>query len=568
MRVDDDIAAVIAALCAGDWDGYVQLVVAFDEAHGTGTIWPVLARAHGTQVDVFERLLAWPMQQVRIALRRLMPVVQHFGGLSLSDAGRFLEFADRPDPSFRHGVAQQLRPHIAAEPAIGTGLGEALRCGVATRDGATRVWAAAFSEAAPEEAAHFALILLAGVGRDHELLAILLQFLPVRGVSVEPLLRLRQEELTAALLATARSNGHDAWVALTVVMDLSVAAMNALESAVKAGEVQAATALSNVLYRVSSTTVGATAVPLGRLVDDLLSVAFTDEDARRWVDAGVAALLHREALRFAVMPSIAKLGAIDEPVAEQLSGTFDALSERPDDFAVLLTEWLVGEGVTFAATRSLLSRCSVQPALAGLDADVFWAAPPPRRVVAARRLLALTHNGPVLCQFIADLAQTPALQPEGLAFAAQMLNEAFVEYPGATLDFLRERTKATGRAEPFAHVYRGVYANALRWRRVLKHLPPRKELRLTDGQAYALRAMKQRVNRDIMRAATQRSVFASLATNVHVAQGRRFTSHTAHSRPQVADMQLTSHSMELPSSELADPVGGMIRRVKQLGASR
>jgi hypothetical protein len=71
-----------------------------------------------------------------------------------------------------------------------------------------------------------------------------------------------------------------------------------------------------------------------------------------------------------------------------------------------------------------------------------------------------------------------------------------------------------------------------------------------------------------MRGAAERSVFASIFTNVHLAQGRRFATHTAHGAPQIAEMQQASHSIELPSSELADPVGGMLRRAKTLSASR
>lgn len=568
MNTDDDVAALIAALRASEWEHFAQLAAAFGKAGRDGTLWPALARAHGNEVDIFERLLAWPPQDLLLALRRLLPAVEHLDGVASGDAARLLEFANRVEPSFRHVVAQQLRPHVAASSNLGTELGGALRRGDVTGEMAARVWAEAFWLAAPSHAADFALSLLGGKLHDTALLAALLQFLPRNEASIGSLLGAREAELASALHAAAPALGRNAWDALTSIAHFSALAMDALHTALKASEADAVMAISSWLYQVSSPTVGATAVPLDHLVDDLLRAAVSDNGVRRWVDSGLAALLQRAGLRAVVVPSIQRLGPVDADVAEWFPATFAAVSARPSEFTELLTRWLVGDGVAFAAIRSLLSLCSARSAPVGIDADVLTSAAPPRRVVAARRLLAMTHDGPVLCQFIACLAETPALQPEGLQLAAQMLNEAFVEYPGATREFLKTRIATTRRTDPFAHVYRGVCANVLKWERVLKRLPVRKELRPTEGQLQALRAMRQRMNRDIMREAHKRSILASFATQIHVAQGRRFTSHSDRSDPEVVDMQSTSHVMELPSSELADPVGGMLMRARQLAASR
>lgn len=568
MIDDDEASALFDSLRRGAWEEFVKLAGEFEKARGKGTLWPVLAGAHPTRIDILERLLGWPAPGVTLALRKLMPAVEHLEHLGLGDAVRFLDFANRVEPSFRHGVALQLQPHLSSSANLGAQLGDVLRRGGLQGDGATRVWASAFSSAAPEQAACFALALATRAASDVALLATLMPFIPAKDPNVLALLGPQEAELTAALLAGVQANTRDVWVALTAMMDWSAAAMNALHTAVQAAEVDAVIAMSNAMYQVSATTVGATAIPLDKLVDHLLGLALANDEVRRSVDSGVEALLYREALRPTVLPCLAKLGAADTDVVERLPETFSALCEKQSDFTWLLTRWLVDEGTTFAAVRSLLSHCSGQQAPVGLDADVFRAAPTARKVVAARRLLALTHDGPVLCRFIADLAERPALQPHGLELATHMLNAAFAEYPGATVEFLGERTKTTRRTEPFASVYRGVYANALKWRRVLKRLPPRKELRPTDSQLHALRAMRQRINRDIMRTAGERSIFAGLFTNVHVAQGQRFTSHTADSEPQVFEMQASSHSMELPSSDLSDPVGGMLARAKQLAASR
>ena len=77
----------------GAWEEYVKLVGEFEKARGKGTVWRVLARAHPSRIDILERLLAWPAPGVTLALRKLMPAVEHLEHLGLEDAVRFLEFA-------------------------------------------------------------------------------------------------------------------------------------------------------------------------------------------------------------------------------------------------------------------------------------------------------------------------------------------------------------------------------------------------------------------------------------------------------------------------------------------
>ena len=565
---EESLAPIVDALRADRLGEYESLVSAFVKAHSEDTLWPALGKAHGSGFNVFERLLVWPVDGIRIAMRRLMPVVAHVQSISEAEGTQFLHFAERVPPSFRYSVSELLRPLLARAPDIGQQLGDAMRRGGVLGEGSTRVWAGAFASGAPLQASQYAVSLYTGIAADVALMAVLLQFLPATNEEVMAVLQPLEAELAAAITGAAPTLSYDAWHALTAIAGFSPTAMNFLQRAVEAGEPTGLAAVASWLHGVSTPTVGVTAVPIERLVKDMLRHAIQNPDVRSAVDSAVAGLLHRALLRPAMLQCVDALSSVDDNVEEIFPDTFNNICEKPDDFTKMLTEWLLAEGVAFAAVRGLLARCNQQRAHVALDPVVFGGAKPERKVVAARRLLALTHNGPVLCQFIACLAETPTLQPDGLNIAAQMLNEAFSEYPAATEEFLKSRTSTTERHAPFASVYRGMYANVLRWRMVLRRLPRLNELRPTDAQLQALRAMRQRVNREIMRGAAQKSVFASIFTNVHLAQGRRFATHTAHGAPQIAEMQQASHSIELPSSELADPVGGMLRRAKALSASR
>ena len=71
-----------------------------------------------------------------------------------------------------------------------------------------------------------------------------------------------------------------------------------------------------------------------------------------------------------------------------------------------------------------------------------------------------------------------------------------------------------------------------------------------------------------MRVAAERSIFASICAKVHLAQGKKFASHTPFGEPQITQMAESRHFVELPSSELADPMRGQIERHNLLQSAR
>lgn len=564
----DDIAAAVASLRAGEFADYDVRARALTRDGTSDRLWVSLARAHGTEVDLFERLLAWPRETFRASLYRLAPAVSHLPTLSLADARGFLDYAARSEISYGHLLAEQLRPHFAANPELAWSLIDDLRQHAGRPTQVRRIWAGSFASAAPEPAARAAASLLLTAAGEPSLGAVLLQYLPMADSAVSGVLLSDEDQVVGALVAAAPSVGEDAWFALSALANLSSKAMESLGLGVAAAETQAVLAMAALVSRVGAPTVGATNQPTQAIVRALIAHAVKTEAVRTAVDSAVASLLYRDSLRALVRECVVDLGGVGPNVTELLPAVMEALEGHPEDFELLLTAWLVAEGVRFNNVRSLLSRCVSMRAPATLHVPTFAAASTTRKVVAARRLLSLTHHGPVLCQFIACLAETPALQPYGLELAAQMLNAAYAEYPNATFEFLQPRTRSAQRREPYAHVYRAILSNALRWRRVLQRLPRLQELRTGEAQRQALQAVRQRINRDIMKAAEDGSVMAVFATKVNIAQGRRSATHTAFGPPQVVEMQRHSYAIELPSSELADPVGGLVRRRQQLMASQ
>jgi hypothetical protein len=548
-----------SALQGGFWSEYVaKIKVAYGEREEE--IWELLSQEHPTTVNVIEVLSAISGQESLTACRWLLPVVGRLSNLSLDDAKRLLSFASTLDIGHRYMSAEQLKPHVAARPELGRELGEYLRAEGTSGDAALFVWAGAFAVGAPRAAACYLENLLKGSDFDTRLAAILSTFLPVDDEEVQRILLSLEPSLANAIVGNTAALGSVAWAALCHISGQSIRATDALQNAMHSGSSEAIIEIANSLYRVDSDTTSVTGVPVEELVSKLLQIGLADEHVRPVIDAAVDSLFFRKMLRPMATQSVTSLGDAANDVVALFPEVFGALANHHHEFASVLTNWLLSQKTSFASLSSLLSMCANNRAPVALDGATFAAHTPERRVKAARRLLALTHNGPTLCQFCALIAQMPLLGSERFNLSAQMLNKAFSEYPGATEEFLKYQTSTLSSGAPELEVFQGVYANVLEWRGVLEGLPKRNELTPNDSELEVLRAQKRRINREIMRIAAEQSIFANLFTKMHLAQGRKFASHTPFGEPQIAHMAESSHFVELPSSELADPMRGQIER--------
>lgn len=523
-------------------------------------IWGLLAKQHPETVDVFAALSMHSSQEGFAACRWLLPVVGQLPNLSLSDAKQLLTFANALSPSYRHMPAEQLKPHIAARPELGQELGEYLRIENAPGEASIFVWAGAFASGAPEEAACYIETLLTGAAGDIRLAAILCNVLPSDNQVVQRVITSFEPSLADALVESAAVLGSLAWMAICQIADQSEKARSALSEALQARLPEATIAIANSLYRSSQSTIGVTGIPVEELVRNLLQIGLADDRFRHHIDAAVDSLFFLPVLRPIATHVVMGLGTTTNDVVKAFPEVFGALANHPTDFSSVLTDWLLSPETNFSSLASLLSMCTCGRATVALDEVAFAAQTPERRVKAARRLLALTHHGPTLCHFCEVIATMSMLGPERLHLSGQMLEYAFHEYPEATEEFLKDKTTTLSPSAPEAPVFHGVYANILQWRSVLENLPNRKEFRPSDAELQVLRARKRRINREIMRVATEQSIFASICTNIHMAQGRKFASHMPFGAQQITEMAESSHMVELPSSELADPMRGQIER--------
>ncbi|MEJ7806372.1 MAG: hypothetical protein WKG03_10695, partial [Telluria sp.] len=168
----------------------------------------------------------------------------------------------------------------------------------------------------------------------------------------------------------------------------------------------------------------------------LVDAALRSEPVRPGVDNALAILSRRTGTQEDVLQAWEELGRSHDPVESIFKKTFDAIGRNRLSMAQLLSAWLIDEKASSSRIRALISAHEIgRPVV--LDVGQLASADAERRIKVARRLLALTYDGPTLCGFIQIFAEEALLQPAGVGTAGEMLNYALDEFPSAAHTFWR-----------------------------------------------------------------------------------------------------------------------------------
>lgn len=558
------ISLILRALEEVDWPAYFSGIRSAYRIVGD-RVWLLIA-ASLDEIDFDELLARLPQQHHADACTWLAPLVRELPIFSLSEAQSFLDFAGGLEPSFRAAVGQYLTPHMAANPDLGIAVGREILGSASTPQGKISCWAHCFAAGCPRVAAAYAAAMPLDDPSQIDQVAWLLTALPQKHEALS-LFVAAESLFAAAVIGRIEVLGFAAWYALCRIAPFSVLAQRGLLEAIERRNGEAIGCVLQTLFHqeLDELTVTGERVPL--FVDRIIHLAIDGSDQRQTIDSLLSSTLYAGPLGSAVAQSLVNLGGTPD-ICSSLTQTFRALGEKEALFAVVLSAWLLQAETDFGSLRALLSMCTHGQASTVLDEHAFTAASDDQQLKACRRLLAMTHHGPTLCRFIDALVGMTTLGEARLSIGSQMLNAAFEEFPGATEEFLKSKVETPGKDTQPTSMFRHIYANALRWRRVLKKLPTLKELRPSESELLALRAQKRRFQRDVARIASEKSVLMSLVTGVHLAQGRKFATRMPDGRTTISEMMQASHSVELPSSERADPMRGLLARANLLRGAR
>jgi hypothetical protein len=555
-----------SALKAGQFDAYVAEANKVLVRQVGDAFWKELAAQHPRSINIVDVLSSWPKEKDYEADTVLIPVLAHLPTISKEDYRKLLAIISAKNPS-SYSVVGPVAEHVGRNPALALEFAQELEAGCQGSEAVQMAWADTFSSGAPRAAADYVLGYFQRHGRLPAPMKMLLLGLP----DTELLEQLVFAGMGNALVdATVNPPGQDEYVWLTVVkLGIVVPyASNVLLQTVNAGNLEAIRALAGALTRLDAAEWGAQKLPLRGIIESLVEASASDQATTSRMDHVIALLISRQAGRRSALEFLATLGTKENDFTQILPSAFQAAFRDKEGFSVLLTRWLLQPGANFNSISHLIAFYHANSGAVHLDDDLILAADTQTLVKLVRRVLTLTFYGPSMCEYAGEILRIEGLGQTGLNLGAQMFNEIFTDYPGAAEDYLRAKVKEVKKGVPAAEIYRGVLANILKWRRFLNRLPKVDELRASELENIAVSSVKSRMNRDIRKGAEEKSFFASFFSKSTIVQGERFATYNRSGPPIVTPMIQSSHSIELPSSELADPLRGLIRRNRLLGDAK
>lgn len=527
-----------------------------------------LAEADLQGVDLLDCFERWSQVDQYAACQTLLPALGLSSQADVLRLTRLLRMVSVGTDSRAHYISEALQTRFASRPSLPKELAACFDSDSTITDIACRAWANSFAMAHPVAAAQFVVDRLEPQANDQRAVRALVAAIPWRAAEVRTLLTLHRQPMLIWLKGLLETNAHDAWYCLVEFGQFDAEAFTLVADGLERGVSPAAQHVARTLFRMDGAVYAVNAVPLAGVLRRLLTLACTDSSVCDDVDLALSSCLKRQSQRSIAVDCVRGLGDGPDDVLNRFDSTFYVLCEDAALFKQVLTEWLLSPTASFNVISAALDLVAANRAPAGLDEALLARASPLAKTKAVRRLLGLLADGGALCQFAADIARMVSLGDVGIELARQMFNLLKDEFPRATEEFLKPLAASALRRERGAEVFRGVYAIVMTWKRHLERLPKRPELNIGDADAMAFRTARLKQQREIHRGAEAMSFFASMVTTVHIAQGHRFTSHMQDGPSPISDMGHFSHAVELPSSELSDPMRGLLHRMQMRGASR
>lgn len=493
----------------------------------------------------------------------ILPSVKKIKIRTEKDIYALSEYSRKIDSGFLEVVADEIAVSLKERPEFAITLLEKIGKKKEALDAALLAWAIAYAKAFSEKAFEFLEQSNASLLINSFLYVSLLMNL-TRKTRFEDFVRNHHDDVIANIMTLGDENpaSHIAWQVLCEVSEFSTVATQHLRRLISEGGLPIARAFLFKFGTRNQKNITVEKIPLREFLIPILHIAIQNNEMEMQYGAILARLILNKDTRdeiFSVMQYA------EENLEVDLTEKFDSLSHAiigdADLFRVLLTKRLMDKNSDSIALRNLLQFCIVGQTECDIDEESFSLAAFEQRRRMMARLIAYTHNGPSLCRFAAVFAESEKMQPDGLAIAKSIVEYAILEYPDSAEKFFSEKKKIKTSPKNAASLYSSAMKYLIRSRTERNALPILDELKPSSSQRLAMIHQDIKTNREINRAAEEKSIFSSIAKKVKILQGKKVATIMYDGRTSITEMSNISYSIELPRSERADPVGGLMRRV-------
>ncbi len=240
-------------------------------------------------------------------------------------------------------------------------------------------------------------------------------------------------------------------------------------------------------------------------------------------------------------------------------------NESPD---VTITRMLLSEPFGAPATREFVNRLGSRTNLR-LDLAQIEELDGARLAKLVRRILATCVFAPPLCSLVFSMTSLTNAEQRAFSLVGDVFgNYISDEFPNSTREFLQAALRNAAPNTPVQALLRKLIRHIKKRETLYTDLPTLKELTPAQDNLQSYRVAMLKENRKILDGAEKQSIFASLFPKINLKYGRSVVSEVRGKFTGPTHLKAISHSIELPRSELRDPVAGILRRNGFLKASK
>lgn len=236
--------------------------------------------------------------------------------------------------------------------------------------------------------------------------------------------------------------------------------------------------------------------------------------------------------------------------------------------SVTVTRLLLAEPPNYPELRDYITKISAKSDLL-LDLNSIESLDATGLAKLTRRILGVCVFGPSLCSLIFSLTRLKDAETRVFSIVGDVFgNYISDEFPNTTREFLQQKMTGSVAGTPMRSLIEDLLRHISEREKLYDELPTLKELRPAHEklQSYRIAVFKQQ--REVLEQAEKRSVIASLFSKVNLKYGKSVITRFQGKFTEPTHLKRISHSIELPRSELRDPVAGILRRDSFLKAAK
>ena len=243
--------------------------------------------------------------------------------------------------------------------------------------------------------------------------------------------------------------------------------------------------------------------------------------------------------------------------------TLSKLSENTIFFNTLITKYLNHDNYKANQAASDLIRYSNlhKKRLITLDQQIINSLDIKDILYICRKILGYIFDAKTICSLVYSVLTAKPKDTEAKALVYDLfLKHIGMDYPGMTLDFLNAKFSDPELPDELKIIVKDILDALESQQKLLKSLPRTNELLIAKKYSYQISLEENKNISKKMEEAQKGSIISQLATKIPLKYGRSWFSYRDGKYCGPSKLSSFSHSVEIPRSEIDNPVSASMQR--------